>query len=1175
MPAALQVLTDDLLIEDAMTADADNRPQMRQLRTRALLLAIECWLDSSQQQYATAIARATGWLETMRPAEAEEPDWLQLRLLVAQAHKLHADEVAAKNPRDDVVKTSRETARRLAHAVARRPGEFQEAARQLVAEIPGGVAVAKVGEQPPPENFQEARVRATDAIAEMQSAEYLLQEIPDRLPKEQDAEVRTELETKLAAAPATVAAKRQEARENLLLALELATVDTTLEDLNLVRRLLAFLYYLDGQYYDAAVMGEFVARRFPGSDGARLGARIALSAYLELYQTNPAEEKEFETNHIVSLANYMVETWSGTPEAGEAINTLIPFLIRQGRLDKAARVCREHSTRFAGTRFGGTAHWRSALARLPAGHAGAAPVAGHSARRGSGGGGFEAQDRGSGARIAGGARHRTADPRIRRGSDEAGGRHQRDGPARRERAGANLCRHRPAAEGRRAAGRRNDRGAADDPAQGRGDAVRRAARTVLPRGTQRTGLGADEGQEYAGSQALVTRIQGLISQLREQIGDAPEDQKRLVDIFYSLAVGMQRQLQLLENVQDRLVLSEGFQTFLNEVRGDSQDVRVLNWVAESFMSLGNGLQEGNQPSDQARACFRDAVATFDQILKDATKYRLAPDQVRLLTFRKAIALRDAQQYEQSTKLLTALLEEDNGTLEYQKEAARTYQLWAAAPAEGIRYLTAVRGTKQDPQSGLQAVWGWSRISKVVQRERKYRDDFYEARYNWALCHFNLARRLRKESDRQEFLKQAEDVIVYTHRLYPALGGQKWYGKYHTLLKEIQQARGKGGRVGAELGRHCDAGIRLEGALSHSASRQMENEMRARSNYRWMLVLAMTLTWGLAAAQAQQFDSVLGSRGTPTYGEITSMSPTEITISTNAGNKQFAVNDIQRVTFKNEPRELRIARDGIKKGQLESARSTLDEISTSDITRPEILQDIEFYKAYCDGRLALTGGGDKAAAVRALRAFEVNADNKNSYHYFEAMELLGDLAVALASYENAVDYYGKLGQAPWAPYQLRANVLQASALVASGNYADAVKQYDLVLAASLEDAEAREQKLYATLGKAVCLAQTGQAQDAIASVMTIIEENDSRDKPLLFARAYNALGTCYVKAGQPQDALLAFLHVDLLFNQTPEEHAEALYYLSDLWRTLNKAERAIQARSVLENRYSGSPWANRK
>jgi tetratricopeptide (TPR) repeat protein len=148
-------------------------------------------------------------------------------------------------------------------------------------------------------------------------------------------------------------------------------------------------------------------------------------------------------------------------------------------------------------------------------------------------------------------------------------------------------------------------------------------------------------------------------------------------------------------------------------------------------------------------------------------------------------------------------------------------------------------------------------------------------------------------------------------------------------------------------------------------------------------------------------------------------------------------------------------------------------------------------------------------------------------------------------------------------------------VANAMYAEALAKFDGVLAASQDDARAREQKLLATLGRAVCLAGTGKADEGIALATKIIDENNSQEKPVLFAKAYNALGTCFLKAEKRQDALLAFLHVDLLFNQDPDAHAESLYHLSSLWKDMNKSERVLKARSLLESRYSGSPWANKK
>ena len=68
--------------------------------------------------------------------------------------------------------------------------------------------------------------------------------------------------------------------------------------------------------------------------------------------------------------------------------------------------------------------------------------------------------------------------------------------------------------------------------------------------------------------------------------------------------------------------------------------------------------------------------------------------------------------------------------------------------------------------------------------------FHEARYNTAVCHYKLSLRLRKPADREKYLKLARNDIVFTHRLFPNMGGQEWYGKYDALLKKIQRSLGE-------------------------------------------------------------------------------------------------------------------------------------------------------------------------------------------------------------------------------------------------------------------------------------------------------------------------------------------------------------------------------------------------
>ena len=79
------------------------------------------------------------------------------------------------------------------------------------------------------------------------------------------------------------------------------------------------------------------------------------------------------------------------------------------------------------------------------------------------------------------------------------------------------------------------------------------------------------------------------------------------------------------------------------------------------------------------------------------------------------------------------------------------------------------------------------------------------------------------------------------------------------------------------------------------------------------------------------------------------------------------------------------------------------------------------------------------------------------------------------------FYGLLTNAPWPEYKMRAMVLQARAEAAEGKYSEALSLYEEVLSSGLNTPEAVEQKMHATVGKAVCLAATGKADEGIALI----------------------------------------------------------------------------------------------
>lgn len=330
---------------------------------------------------------------------------------------------------------------------------------------------------------------------------------------------------------------------------------------------------------------------------------------------------------------------------------------------------------------------------------------------------------------------------------------------------------------------------------------------------------------------------------------------------------------------------------------------------------------------------------------------------------------------------------------------------------------------------------------------------------------------------------------------------------------------------------------------------------------------------VAGSVVHAADKVRVKQGAPATGTITQMSPDEVVVEQGPVTKKIPVNEIISVEYDEEPAELNsLVRNAYEGGRFAEALDALNKLDLTEIKRPEILQDIAFYKAACAARLALGGGGSAQDAGRLLVAFEQK--ESGSYHYLEVCQLLGDLLVSAGKYEPAQKYYDKLSSSSFPEYKLLADVLVARALEAQKQYDKAIAKYDEVINGVGDSKDAVAQKLAATCGKATSLAATGKVDEAVKMVEEVIAKADAGDLEL-HARAYNALGSCYRSAKKSKEALIAYLHTDLLFAGYPEQHAEALAALSTLWIEADKADRAAQAKATLKQQYPGSRWAQDK
>lgn len=326
---------------------------------------------------------------------------------------------------------------------------------------------------------------------------------------------------------------------------------------------------------------------------------------------------------------------------------------------------------------------------------------------------------------------------------------------------------------------------------------------------------------------------------------------------------------------------------------------------------------------------------------------------------------------------------------------------------------------------------------------------------------------------------------------------------------------------------------------------------------------------LIAASPLLGDSVRVTTGSPQSGTIVGTTADAIKLNKGGTVIEIPTNEVVEIMLDDEPYPVKTARRLVEDGQF---AEVLEKLKGEEGKNELAKQEIAFLRAYAKGKLALAGSADKAEASKALLDFATQSSN--SFHFYEVARLLGDLAVSSGQYGQAAKYYGGLGKAPWPDFKMQARVLEGRALLAQEKAAEALQRFDEVISANASVPGAARQKSFATVGKAEALAMTDKPKEGAELAQKVIENADPQDKEL-FGRAYNALGRCYIQQNQPKEALLAYLHNDILFYSDPEIHAEALYYLSSLWKEVNSPDEAAEVRNMLNNRYPGSNWANRQ
>ncbi|MCH7728546.1 MAG: hypothetical protein IH991_19000, partial [Planctomycetes bacterium] len=255
---------DDLL-------DNPNEPEaFRTLKLKELTLAVDNWLQPDQNKYMVAIKKLDDILKVVKPFESKHEEWLYLRLNLAKA-RIAAAQDLEKKPNKNAedrrqITINYNLARKEATLVSRvEKSDYQRPARELLAQIKGDTLAPET--RPEPTTFAEARLAGKEALDEVQTAKIVITQLREELATTEDSQAKAEVQARLNVQFKIIQTGPPKAMDYFRQAISLANAETSTSEINVVRYFLCYLYFVRSDFYDAALMGEFLCRRYPDAAG--------------------------------------------------------------------------------------------------------------------------------------------------------------------------------------------------------------------------------------------------------------------------------------------------------------------------------------------------------------------------------------------------------------------------------------------------------------------------------------------------------------------------------------------------------------------------------------------------------------------------------------------------------------------------------------------------------------------------------------------------------------------------------------------------------------------------------------------------------------------------------------------------------------------------------------------
>jgi TolA-binding protein len=340
---------------------------------------------------------------------------------------------------------------------------------------------------------------------------------------------------------------------------------------------------------------------------------------------------------------------------------------------------------------------------------------------------------------------------------------------------------------------------------------------------------------------------------------------------------------------------------------------------------------------------------------------------------------------------------------------------------------------------------------------------------------------------------------------------------------------------------------------------------------WALTIGMTIGVDRAAADdivsLVTHTTVKQAIGRQVRGQVESESSSEVVVQLGATTIKVPADQVVSIRYDKQSASFLVAESREAAGLLSEAAELFRTAAADPVAEPLAVRAAQFREAEVLADLALVEPERMKEAKDKLAKFI--RQNPSSRQIAPAQECVARLQLNGGDFPAAAATIAALAKIP--NFGDRAAVLRTKLLAKQGKNAEAIAELDRLIAAY---PKVSEQRRSAILAKAENLAVLKKYKEAEALVREAITATPAEDA-MAQAAAYNTLGDCFRAANRPKDALIAFLHTDLLYAKNKEEHPRALYQIQSLFRQLKQDGRADEFAQRLKQEYPRSPWLKNK